>query len=70
MIIVHAFKRWNHTKAEYDFPKFKRTAEAIKARQFVIIPDTEEKVAAHMLDFQGRYDPARWVNSKSTVGAQ
>ncbi len=69
MIIVHAYKRWNHTKAEYDFPKFKRTAEAIKARQCVIISDTEEKVAAHQLDFQGRYDPALWLNLKSGVRA-
>jgi hypothetical protein len=70
MISVHAFKRWNHTKAEYDFPKFKRTAESIKARQCVIIPDTEEKVSAHMLDFQGRYDPARWLHLRSCARAQ
>ncbi len=61
MISVHAFKRWNHQKAEYQFPKFKRTAEAIKACRGVLISDTEEKVEAHKLDWQGRYDPARWT---------
>ncbi len=65
MIIVHAFKRWNYQKAEYDFPKFKATADAIKARRGVIIPETEEKVSADKLDWQGRYEPARWSTAKS-----
>jgi hypothetical protein len=57
MISVHAFKRWNHKKAEYDFPKFKRTADAIRACGGVIIPETEEKVASDKVDWSGRYDP-------------
>ena len=65
-----AFDGPGQGEAEYDFPKFKRTAESIKARQCVIIPDTEEKVSAHMLDFQGRYDPARWLHLRSSARAQ
>jgi hypothetical protein len=57
VISVHAFKRWDHAKAGYCFPKFKATEAAIKARRGVIISGTEEKIAADQLDWQGRYDP-------------
>jgi hypothetical protein len=63
MVVVHAFKRWNHQKAEYDFSKFKRTEDGIKACRGVLIPDTEEKIDQFKLDFQGRYDPKRWINT-------
>jgi hypothetical protein len=62
MVSVHAFKRWNYGKDEYDYPKFKRSADAIKACRGVLIPDTEEWIDQFKLDFQGRYDPKRWVN--------
>jgi hypothetical protein len=70
MISVYAFKQWNHQKAEYDFPKFKGTAEVIKARQGVIIPETEEKVTPDKLDWRGRYDPLRWGRVKSESHAR
>lgn len=59
MIKVHSFKRWNHEKAEYSYPKLKRTEAAIKARGGVIIPETEEKITSDKLDCRGRYDPRR-----------
>jgi hypothetical protein len=59
MISVHSFKRWDHAKGEYYFPKFKATEAAIKARRGVIIPETEEKITADLLDWQGRYDASR-----------
>lgn len=58
MISVHSFKRWDHAKAEYYFPKFKTTEAGIKARRGVLIVDTEEKISADRLDWQGRYFPA------------
>jgi hypothetical protein len=57
MIKVHAFKRWNHEKAQYYFPKLKGTEAAIKACGGVIIPETEEKISPDKLDRRGRYDP-------------
>ncbi len=58
MVSVHSYKRWDHTKAEYYFPKTKGTEAAIKACGGVIIIGTEEKVAPHQLDRRGQYDPA------------
>lgn len=59
MVKVHSFKRWNREKAEYSFPKLKRTEAAIEACGGVIIPETEEKIASDKLDWRGRYDPER-----------
>lgn len=60
MIGVHSYKRWDHEKAEYYFPKVKRTEAAIKACGGVIIPGTEQRVTSEKLDLRGRYDPAHW----------
>jgi hypothetical protein len=57
MISVHSYKRWDHAKAGYYFPKAKSTEAAIKACGGVIIPETEEKVAPHKVDRLGRYNP-------------
>ena len=65
VVSVHAFKQWNHKKADYDFPKFKKTSDAIKACHGVIIPNTEEKVTPDKVDWLGRYDPAQ---SKRFIG--
>jgi hypothetical protein len=60
LISVHGFKQWNHKRAEYDFPTFKKTSDAITAGRGVIIPNTEEKVTRDKIDGLGRYDSARW----------
>ena len=59
MISVHSYKRWDHTKAEYYFPKVKRTEAAIRACGGVLILGTEEKVARSQLDPRGQCDPAQ-----------
>ncbi len=59
MVSVHAFKRWNHQKAEYHYPSVKMTEDGIKACRGVIIPETEEKVHRSQLDFIGRYVPEK-----------
>ena len=61
MISVHGFKRWNHDRAEYDYPKCKKTADGIRACHGVMIPRTEEWIDQYKLDWQGRYDPKRWA---------
>lgn len=59
MISVHSYKIWDHARAEYYFPKAKRTETAIMAGGGVIIPGTEEKIRPEQLNRRGQYDPVQ-----------
>jgi len=66
--VVHSYKRWNHGKAEYHFPKVKGTEAAIRARAGIVIPGTGERVSSEKLDWRGLYDPARWSRHQNYDG--
>jgi hypothetical protein len=57
MIDVHHYKVWNINTGDWEYPAYKRTAEAITELKGEIIPDTGQMVFRIMLDSQGRYFP-------------
>jgi hypothetical protein len=57
MVDVHHFKVWNINTGDWEYPPYKRTAEAITELKGEIIPDTMQMVFRVMLDSEGRYFP-------------
>ena len=57
MVTVHHFKVWNHTKADWEIPPSKRTAQSIAEARGEIILDTAEEIDPALIDGFGRYFP-------------
>jgi hypothetical protein len=57
MIDVHHFKVWNINTGDWEYPPYKRIAEAVAEAKGEITPETMEMVFLSMLDSEGRYFP-------------
>jgi hypothetical protein len=57
MIEVHHFKIRNPNNGDWEYPPYKRTAEAIAEANGEITPETMEIVFLSLLDSEGRHFP-------------